>query len=41
MIEFDSLINIRPGRGNRSRGVEDAAIRERIIQIVGALVQPN
>jgi len=41
MIEFDSLINIRPGSGNRSRGVEDAAIRERILQIVGALVQPT
>ena len=38
MIEFDSLINIRPGIGNRSRGVEDSATRERIIQIVNSLV---
>jgi len=40
MIEFDSLINIRPGSGNRSRGVEDAAVRERITEIVDALVRP-
>ena len=41
MIEFDSLINIRPRTGNRSRGVEDPAIRERIIELVGCLVQPS
>jgi hypothetical protein len=39
MIEFDSLINIRPGAGNRSRGVEDATTRERIVQLVSSLVQ--
>ena len=33
-IEFDSMINIRPGRGNRSRGVEDGALRNRLIRIV-------
>lgn len=33
-IEFDSMINVRPSRGNRSRGVEDKAIRNKIIQIV-------
>lgn len=33
-IEFDSLINLRPSRGNRSRGVEDEAIRARIVHIV-------
>lgn len=41
MIEFDSLINIRPGMGNRSRGIEDSAIRERIIQMVSSLVQSS
>jgi Protein of unknown function (DUF5674) len=41
MIEFDSLINIRPGAGNRSRGVEDDTIRERIIQSVTSLVQSS
>ena len=38
-IEFDSMINVRPRQGNRSRSVEDAAIRERIIAIVDGLVQ--
>ena len=37
-IEFDSLINVRPSRGNRSRGVEDPAIRTKIVEIVGKLV---
>jgi len=41
MIEFDSIINVRPRTGNRSRGVEDAAIRERIVEVVGSLLQPN
>jgi hypothetical protein len=41
MIEFDSLINIRPGLGNRSRGVEDAAVRGQIIELVTSLVQPT
>ena len=39
MIEFDSMINIRPRQNNRSRGVEDAEIRERIIGIVRNLVR--
>ena len=33
-VEFDSLINIRPSRGNRSRGVESEEIRKKIISIV-------
>ena len=36
-IEFDSLINIRPNQGNRSRDVEDPAIREQIIEIINSL----
>ena len=39
MVEFDSMINLRPRQNNRSRGVEDAAIRERIMDIVRSLVQ--
>lgn len=39
MVEFDSMINIRPRQDNRSRGVEDAQIRERIIAVVRSLVQ--
>jgi hypothetical protein len=38
-IEFDSVINIRPLQGNRSRSVENLKIREKIIQIVNSLVK--
>lgn len=38
-IEFDSMINIKPALGNRSRTVEDAEIRERIEEIVYATVR--
>jgi len=37
-IEFDSMINIRPVDGNRSRGVDDPKIRAQIIKIVNSLV---
>jgi hypothetical protein len=37
-IEFDSMINLRPSQGNRSRGVEDPEIRQRILDIVTRLV---
>lgn len=33
-IEFDSMINIRPAQGNRSRSVEDEATQELIRQII-------
>jgi hypothetical protein len=39
-LEFDSMINVRPSQGNRSRSVEDPALRERIVTVVGALVRP-
>ncbi|MDX1660759.1 MAG: DUF5674 family protein [Gemmatimonadota bacterium] len=38
-IEFDSMINVRPSQGNRSRGVEDEEIRERIRRIVESMVE--
>lgn len=38
-IEFDSMINLRPSQGNRSRGVDDPALREKIRALVHALVQ--
>lgn len=38
-VEFDSMINVRPAQGNRSRGVEDATRRERIQEIVNRLVR--
>jgi hypothetical protein len=33
-VEFDSMINLRPSQGNRTRGVQDAGIREKIIAVV-------
>ena len=37
-VEFDSMINIRPAQGNRSRSVEDAVTRAAIIEIVEEIV---
>ena|SRR5215510_12977350 len=39
MVEFDSMINIRPAQNNRSRGVEDEAVRELILGIVKELIR--
>ena len=38
-IEFDSMINLRPGQNNLSRGVEDKKIQEEIRQIVRKLIK--
>jgi hypothetical protein len=38
-IEFDSTINLRPSQGNRSRGVDDPAVRRKIIEVVSRLVR--
>ncbi|TKB70383.1 MAG: hypothetical protein E8D52_04555 [Nitrospira sp.] len=38
-IEFDSMINVRPSGGNRSRFVERPEIREAVTAIVNRLVQ--
>lgn len=40
-IEFDSMINVRPSQGNRSRSVEDQATRARIRAIVEELVNTD
>lgn len=37
-IEFDSVINIRPSQGNRTRSVDDDPTRTRIVSIVERLV---
>ena len=37
-IEFDSVINIRPRQGNRTRSVDDAAARDAITAVVDRLV---
>ncbi len=33
-VEFDSMINLRPSQGNRSRGVESVELRGKIMSIV-------
>ena len=38
-IEYDSIINLRPSHGNASRGVDDPAIRQKILEIVNQLVK--
>ena len=38
-IEFDSVINLRPASGNRTRGVDDPATQDRIREIVTRLVR--
>jgi len=40
-LEFDSMINVRPSQGNRSRSVEDGALRDLIREIVTALVKDD
>ena len=37
-IEFDSMINVRPSQGNRSRSVEDPALRQQIVNVVTGLI---
>ncbi len=37
-LEFDSMVNIKPAQGNRSRNVEDSAVREKIEIIVRKLI---
>ncbi|MFZ2053743.1 MAG: DUF5674 family protein [Candidatus Aminicenantales bacterium] len=38
-IEFDSVINIRPSQGNRSRGIDDQVLREKVFQVVVGLMK--
>lgn len=37
-IEFDSMINLRAWQNNKTRGVDDPEIREKIIKIAGELI---
>lgn len=38
LIEFNSIVNLKPSFGNRSRGVDNSEIKERIRNIVEKLV---
>jgi hypothetical protein len=37
-LEFDSMINLRPAEGNRTRSVDDPATRARIAEVIEQLV---
>jgi len=38
-LEFDSMINLRPSFGNRSRGVDDPLMRDKIRTLVERVVR--
>lgn len=38
-IEFDSMINMRPSQGNRSRAIENKEICKKIIEIVAKRIK--
>lgn len=40
-VEFDSMINLKPALGNRTRGVDNEEIREKIKKIVMKLISEN
>lgn len=39
MIEFDSMINLRPSQGNNSREVENEEIQRKILDIVNSKIE--
>src|SRR3990167_4199581 len=38
-VEFDSMINMRPSQGNKSRGVDNPEIRKKIMEVVATRVE--
>ena len=38
LIEFDSMMNVKPAFGNRTRGVDDEKTRKKITEIVSKLI---
>ncbi len=38
-VEFDSMINLKPHLGNRTRGVDNEATRKKITEVVNKLVK--
>jgi putative aminopeptidase FrvX len=38
-VEFDSMINIRPSQGNRTRSVDDQAARAAVEAVIARLVR--
>lgn len=39
MIEFDSVINLRPRQNNMTRGVDDEKIQKKIIEVTNKLIK--
>ena len=39
LVEFDSMINIRPAQGNRTRSVEDTAIQSQIKTVISKWIR--
>ena len=39
-IEFDSMINIRPSQGNRTRSIDDPGARAAVEAVIARLVRP-
>jgi hypothetical protein len=37
-LEFDSMINLRPSQNNKSRGIENEAIRAKVASVIEKLV---
>ena len=37
-IEFDSMINLKPSQGNMSKGVDDEAVRAKIVALINRIV---
>lgn len=38
-LEFDSMINVRPSQNNRTRGIDNPEIQQKIIKIVNRLIK--
>jgi len=38
-IEFDSMINLKPLIGNRTRGIDNPGIKEKVLKVVSKLVK--
>lgn len=38
-VEFDSMVNIRPSQGNKSRGVDSPEVQKKIMRVVDKWVK--
>jgi hypothetical protein len=38
-VEFDSMINLRPSKGNKSRGVDQPSVRQSVLRTVDKWVK--